>query len=46
VITDLGYGGVTPLPVPTTLLDFLPTGPALDPTAARKEWLGVSDATH
>ncbi|MCO1580742.1 type VII secretion protein EccB [Crossiella sp. SN42] len=33
----LGYGGATPVPVPTGLLSFLPTGPALDPAAARTE---------
>ncbi|GIF69719.1 type VII secretion protein EccB [Asanoa ishikariensis] len=31
----LGYSGVDPLPVPTTLLALLPNGPMLDPTAAQ-----------
>lgn len=30
----LGYGEVTPVPVPAYLLALLPTGPALDPAAA------------
>ncbi|MFB9909051.1 type VII secretion protein EccB [Allokutzneria oryzae] len=38
VVNELGYSGVAPLPVPTTVLAFLPTGPVLDPVAARKEW--------
>jgi hypothetical protein len=33
VAGTLGYGGVTPVLVPSTLLAFLPTGPALDPNA-------------
>jgi type VII secretion protein EccB len=31
----LGYGGITPLPVPVSLLDLLPVGPTLDPDLAR-----------
>ncbi len=31
----LGYSGVDPLPVPSTLLALLPNGPVLDPTAAQ-----------
>ncbi|MEN3356722.1 MAG: hypothetical protein V7637_704 [Mycobacteriales bacterium] len=34
VAVTLGYGGVEPVLVPSTLLAFLPTGPALDPDAA------------
>jgi type VII secretion protein EccB len=33
--SSLGYGSVTPVPVSTTLLDLLPTGPALDHAAAQ-----------
>jgi len=33
-LTSLGYGEVTPVTVPSGLLDLLPTGPALDPAAA------------
>jgi type VII secretion protein EccB len=32
--SSLGYGSVTPVPVSTTLLDLLPTGPALGFSAA------------
>jgi hypothetical protein len=38
VASALGYGGMRPLPVPTTLLSLLPTGPVLDPARARTEW--------
>jgi type VII secretion protein EccB len=34
VAVTLGYGGIQPVLVPSTLLAFLPTGPALDPAAA------------
>ncbi|MEV4535466.1 type VII secretion protein EccB [Asanoa sp. NPDC049518] len=34
-VVALGYSGVDPLPVPTTLLALLPNGPLLDPAAAR-----------
>jgi type VII secretion protein EccB len=34
-LTALGYDKVTPVPVPTPLLALFPTGPALDPRAAR-----------
>ena len=34
VAKTLGYGAVDPVPVPTTLLALLPTGPVLDPAAA------------
>ena len=34
VIAALGYGGITPLPVPTYLLALLPIGPTFDPIAA------------
>lgn len=34
VLGVLGYGGVTPVPVPGSIVDLLPTGPALDPTRA------------
>jgi len=30
----LGYGGVTPVPVPQGILDLVPSGPALDPAVA------------
>jgi type VII secretion protein EccB len=33
--SSLGYGSVTPVPVSTTLLNLLPTGPVLDLAAAR-----------
>jgi type VII secretion protein EccB len=35
-VAALGYGGVTPGQVAGTLLALLPTGPALDPVAARQ----------
>ncbi len=35
VLASLGYGGIDPMPVPTFLLALIPTGPALDPVAAR-----------
>jgi len=35
VLTALGYGSVTPVPVPADLLALVPSGPALDPAAAR-----------
>lgn len=35
-ISSLGYGGVTPGQVAGTLLALLPTGPSLDPVAARQ----------
>jgi type VII secretion protein EccB len=31
----LGYGGVSPVPVPSSLVTLLPAGPSLDPLAAR-----------
>jgi type VII secretion protein EccB len=34
--TSLGYGGVRPVVVPGSILDLVPTGPALDPAAARR----------
>ncbi|SCL35740.1 type VII secretion protein EccB [Micromonospora pallida] len=34
-VTALGYGGVTPLAVPASLLALIPTGPALERDAAR-----------
>jgi hypothetical protein len=33
----LGYGGVSPVPVPAAMLALVPAGPALDPAAA---WAG------
>jgi type VII secretion protein EccB len=33
--TALGYGEVTPVQVPSSLLALIPTGPTLDPAAAR-----------
>jgi type VII secretion protein EccB len=37
VATALGYSGQVPVAVPTSLLSLLPTGPVLDPAAARSE---------
>ena len=34
VAKALGYGAAAPVPVPAGTLDFLPTGPPLDPAAA------------
>ncbi len=34
-LSSLGYGDVDPLWLPGEVLDFLPTGPSLDPEAAR-----------
>jgi hypothetical protein len=34
VVASLGYGGLTPQPVPTFLLALLPIGPTLDPKLA------------
>jgi hypothetical protein len=36
LIAKLGYGGVTPVAVPSALVSMLPEGPALDPQEARK----------
>lgn len=38
VAGSLGYGGVRPTSVPTTVLNLIPTGPVLDPAVARTEW--------
>jgi type VII secretion protein EccB len=35
IADKLGYRGVQPVPVPGALLNLLPTGPALDPEAAK-----------
>jgi len=35
VLGILGYGGVTPVRLPSAVVSLLPVGPALDPTAAR-----------
>ena len=35
VLASLGYGGVAADELPRTLLDVIPTGPSLDPAAAR-----------
>lgn len=35
VLSSLGYAGVTPVPVSAALLGLIPTGPELDPQAAR-----------
>src|SRR5207302_886191 len=35
VLGSLGYAGVTPVPVSAALLALIPTGPELDPQAAR-----------
>jgi hypothetical protein len=36
VLPRLGYGGVTPAPIPGQLVSLLPQGPALDPVRARQ----------
>jgi hypothetical protein len=33
-VSSLGYDGVTPIPIPPSMLALLPTGPSLDRTAA------------
>lgn len=38
----LGYGGAAPVPVPGPTLAFLPTGPVLDPEAAKTSQPAVS----
>ncbi|GAA1027972.1 MULTISPECIES: type VII secretion protein EccB [Amycolatopsis] len=38
VAAMLGFAGVRPVPVPTSVLGLIPTGPVLDPVAARTEW--------
>ncbi|MDG4821986.1 type VII secretion protein EccB [Asanoa sp. WMMD1127] len=35
-LVALGYGGVEPLPVPSSLLALVPNGPVLDPIAAQR----------
>jgi hypothetical protein len=35
VLTMLGYGGVAPARIPSSVVSLLPVGPALDPVAAR-----------
>jgi type VII secretion protein EccB len=35
VVSQLGYGGVTPVQMPASLVDRIPAGAALDPEAAR-----------
>lgn len=40
VAATLGYGNTQPVAVPTMMLAFLPTGPALDPGAAGATFLG------
>jgi hypothetical protein len=37
VLGVLGYGNVAVTPVPTGILNLIPTGPALDPTTANRE---------
>jgi type VII secretion protein EccB len=34
VLSVLGYGGVQPVPVPNSIVELVPTGPALDPARA------------
>jgi hypothetical protein len=34
--TALGYGGVTPTPVPAAMLSLVPTGPTLDIATAKQ----------
>ena len=41
-LAALGYSGVKPVPVPGDLLALIPTGPALDPAAARRPVAPVS----
>lgn len=41
----LGYAGIEPVTVPTTLLSLIPTGPSLDPTAARSSVPAVPERT-
>jgi type VII secretion protein EccB len=36
VLTMLGYQGITPVRVPSNLVSLLPSGPTLDPAAARQ----------
>ncbi|HEV7896491.1 MAG TPA: type VII secretion protein EccB [Planosporangium sp.] len=36
LVAKLGYGGVTPVAMPAELVALLPSGPALDPVAARQ----------
>jgi type VII secretion protein EccB len=40
VLTGFGYDHVTPVALPVQLLPMLPTGPALDPAAARRQITG------
>jgi hypothetical protein len=35
VLTMLGYAGVNPVRMPSSVVSLLPVGPALDPVAAR-----------
>jgi hypothetical protein len=35
VLAMLGYGGVTPARIPSSVVSLLPVGPALDPASAR-----------
>lgn len=37
VLSLLGYGGVNVIPVPSGILNLIPTGPALDPATANQE---------
>jgi type VII secretion protein EccB len=47
VLGVLGYGGVTPVPVPGGVVDLMPRGPALDPAKANSTVpVGVSDPSH
>lgn len=40
VLAGFGYGNVTPAKVPVELMPLIPTGPALDPAAARRPVTG------
>lgn len=40
VARTLGYGNAQPVTVPAGILSFLPSGPALDPTAAGRAFVG------
>jgi type VII secretion protein EccB len=40
VLSGFGYGAVKPVSLPVQLLPLIPTGPALDPTAARRPVTG------
>ncbi|SDT74593.1 type VII secretion protein EccB [Actinoplanes derwentensis] len=45
VVAALGYEGVATVPVPTTVLAMLPSGPSLDPEAARTEQIDTGGSS-